>query len=131
MKISIKKKQDGIYCCAYGCKNNPIPKKGMLCHRHYMIKFKDVNRMMYRYNQFKINAKKRNIEFTITKNQFRKFCQMTGYLIKKGVCGYRATIDRRCNVHGYHYWNIQLLSMRKNIKKYQNKDRQVAEYCPF
>ncbi|MFN4026462.1 MAG: hypothetical protein ACK4IZ_03350 [Flavobacterium sp.] len=130
MEISLAKKKKGIFCCAYSCTNKPDSKKGGLCAKHYARKIKQQDIVQYRYNYFKSNAIKRNKEFTITLEEFRRFCQRTGYMIKKGVRGRAATIDRRCNVQGYHIWNIQLLTMSQNLKKYIEHDRYQSD-VPF
>ena len=83
-----------------------------------------------RYNNFKSKAKVRNIANTITLDQFRKFCQNTGYIVTKGLRGQNATIDRRCNTHGYHWWNIHLLTNRQNASK-GNKNNGDSFDCPF
>lgn len=85
---------------------------------------------MVRYQQFKYNAINKGKEFTITPDQFIHFCNRTGYLIKKGMRGRAATIDRMCNVHGYHAWNIQLLTLRKNSSKGTSNNGDNFE-CPF
>lgn len=129
-KISLQKKKEGRYCCAYGCTNKPIKKKGGLCHKHYARKIRELDPVQARYNQFKGNARKRNKEFTITIEEFRHFCKRTGYILKKGNRGQNATIDRRCNAHGYHLWNIQLLTNRQNARKGDGFNGDEFD-CPF
>lgn len=115
-KISQPKKDAGLKCCAYGCSNDPVKKLGGLCHKHYRRKRRIIDPVYCRFNGMKGNAKRRNIPFTITLIELRNFCKRTGYL-SKGKRGQNATIDRRCNVHGYHIWNIQLLTNRANASK--------------
>lgn len=131
MEISEAKKIHGVHCCAYACKNKPGMKKGGLCDKHYQRRLKDRDPVYYRYQNFKNNARQRNKEFTITLEEFRNFCNRTGYIIKKGIKGRAATIDRRCNHHGYHIWNIQLLTMKQNIRKYFDHDRHLNSEVPF
>ena len=129
MKISEKKKKDGVYCCAFGCKAPPEKKKGGLCHKHYARKMREKDPVTTRYSQAKQKAKSRGIEFSLTLEWFRKFCERTGYL-SKGYRGFSATLDRRCNVHGYHSWNIQILSNRANASK-GNRHSGDNFKCPF
>lgn len=117
MVISEIKKKKGDFCCAYGCSNKPIKKKGGLCHKHYRRKRREEDPVGVRYNNFKGNAKKRNIPFDITLDEFRSFCQKTGYIITKGKRGQNATIDRINNSKGYTIDNIQLLTNRQNASK--------------
>lgn len=123
--ISEAKKQQGRFCCAYGCTNKPVKKKGGLCHKHFARKRREEDPIGTRFNQFKGNAKVRNKEFTITLDEFRQFCKDTGYLIEKGKRGKNATIDRIKNKFGYHIWNIQLLTLR------QNSSKGCSDDCPF
>lgn len=119
------KKKAGKYCCAYNCANEPVERKGGLCHKHYARKRREVDPIYSRFNQFKGNAKKRNKPFTITLEEFRQFCLDTGYLIQKGKCGQNTTVDRIRNPEGYHINNIQLLTNRQNASKGASED------CPF
>jgi len=117
MKLSQAKKDKGVYCCAYGCKNPPAPRKGGLCHKHYHRQMKERDPVAQRYMQFRSKSKYRGIENSVTLEEFRKFCVDNDYIVKKGNRGKRCTIDRRCNIHGYHIWNMQILTLRRNASK--------------
>lgn len=116
-KISSAKKLAGVKCCAYGCNSKPVYKKGNLCHKHYRRKLRASDPVQIRYADFCYKARSRGKENTITLEEFRNFCERTGYIITKGKRGQNATLDRRCNVHGYHIWNLQLLTNRQNASK--------------
>lgn len=122
-KISEAKKIEGRQCCAYGCKNKPNPRKSGLCHKHYARHRRIVDPVYDRYVNFKNNALRRCKDFTITLNEFRKFCNDTGYILKKGMRGRNCTIDRIKNNVGYHIGNIQILRMDKNLEKYHKIDK--------
>jgi len=126
MELSNKKKLAGVYCCAYACTNDPIAKKGGLCHKHYARTRRKNNPIESRYNQFKNNAKRRGKDFTVTFEEFKNFCTKNNYLTP-GRRGQNATIDRRCNVHGYHIWNMQILSLTQNCQKGTGPSAD----CPF
>lgn len=117
MELSKAKKVSGRYCCAYACRNEPVKRKGGLCHKHYRRKRRKLDPVYCRYNGFKGKAKKRGIGFYVTLEQFRRFCQRTGYIVTKGKRGQNATIDRLCNAHGYHIWNMGLKTNRANASK--------------
>lgn len=117
MKVSQAKKEKGVFCCAYGCGNTPYSKLGGLCPKHYRRKRKKIDPVGLRYNNFKKNAIRRGKDFTITLEQFRVFCKNTGYIIKKGMRGMNATIDRIDNNRGYHIDNIHLLTHKANCSK--------------
>ena len=127
MVLSPAKKKAGLFCCAYACSNDPIHKKGGLCHKHYSRKIRETDPVLARYGQFKGNAKKRRKDFSITLEEFRSFCDRTGYIITKGRRGKAATIDRRCNSQGYHIWNIQILTLSQN----SSKGAGSSGDCPF
>lgn len=129
-QISISKKQAGKLCCAYACNNMPIKKKGGLCSKHYARKIRVVDPIQSRYNQFCSNATKRGKENSITIDEFRSFCDRTGYIKEKGKRGQNATIDRRCNVHGYHLWNIRLITNKANASKGNSFNGDNFD-CPF
>lgn len=130
MLVSKIKKLLGIKCCAYRCNSPPNKKYGGMCSKHYQRKVKENDPVLYRYQNFKGNAKRRKKEFTITLDEFRNFCQETGYIIDKGKCGRNATIDRIDNRYGYHIWNIQLLTAKQNTRKYYDVDIYLEE-LPF
>lgn len=133
--VSAIKKEQGIHCCAYGCKSKPNERKRGLCHKHYHIHRRIVDPVYDRFFNFRGNAKKRRngvgIEFTITLQEFRDFCQRTGYIVKKGMRGRNCTVDRIENEFGYHIWNIQLITNKANIEKYHSEDKNHEDYTPF
>lgn len=90
---------------------------------HYWRKRKEEDPVYIRYNAFKKNALKRSKDFTITLEEFRGFCERTGYILQKGKRGKNATVDRIRNWEGYHINNIQLLTNRQNVRKYYDYDR--------
>jgi len=137
-KISEAKKKEGIYCCAHGCRQKPNYKKLMMCHKHYARHRRIVDPVYDRYFNFKNNALRRCKDFTVTLDEFRDFCKETGYIITKGMRGMKCTVDRIRNYEGYHRNNLQLLSNRANIAKYNNEDKHFTElpnnhedYTPF
>jgi hypothetical protein len=116
MVLSQAKKAEGVHCCAYGCKEPPQKKKGGLCHKHYKRKRRKIDPIGVRYNDIVHNAKKRNKTVYFSLDEFRAWCVRTRYM-SKGNRGYSATLDRRCNAHGYHLWNLRIISNRANATK--------------
>ena len=133
--ISPKKKEEGRYCCAYGCTNQPVARKGGLCHCHYKRKRRVLDPVAVRYNQFKAKAKARGKAFTITLEEFRAFCNKTGYIVTKGMRGMAATVDRIDVTKGYTLDNIQILTLSANVKKWHQEDKHQLQPdyadCPF
>lgn len=116
MVLSDAKKKAGIFCCAYGCANKPIAKKGGLCHKHYKRKRRKIDPIGVRYNDLVQSAKRRGKGVYFTLYEFRQWCEYTRYM-SKGNRGYSATLDRRCNAHDYHLWNLQIKSNIFNASK--------------
>jgi len=130
MKLSERKKKEGKQCCAYQCTNTPIARKAGLCHKHYARRLKERDPVYARFNQWKSKATFRGIVNSVTLEEFRAFCKRTGYILTKGYRGQSATIDRRCNAHGYHIWNMQLMTNRANASKGNSFNGDEFD-CPF
>ncbi len=126
-QISENKKQEGVFCCALRCKKPAVHRKRNLCHAHYHRYRRIIDPIYDRYVNFKRNALNRKKDFTISLQEFRYFCEKTGYIIKKGMRGRICSVDRIENQHGYHIWNIQLKTALANTKKYHNEDKHFTE----
>lgn len=129
-ETSIVKKEAGVFCCAHRCKSKPAARKAGLCHRHFAIKRRIADPVYDRYYNFKNSALIRNKSFNITLQEFRKFCDDTGYIIEKGKRGRRCTIDRIRNWEGYYIGNIQILTSEANVRKYHDHDKHFTELEP-
>ena len=83
------------------------------------------------YLQLKSNAKRRGKGFSLTLDQFKRFCVKTKYINVKGVNAESYHIDRIDETKGYSIDNIQLLTNRENVKKYFDHyyDEYNREYC--
>jgi len=71
----------------------------------------------YCYNSLKSNAKRRGKDFDLTLEEFRIFCEETGYIDNKGKRKDSATIDRKDASKGYSLGNLQILSLEENSRK--------------
>lgn len=67
-------------------------------------------------NSVRLSAKRRNIPFTLTIEQFKLFCQASGYLETKGNKPQSMTIDRINHNLGYSIDNIRVLSHAENSR---------------
>lgn len=129
-EVSGAKKAEGIFCCAYHCRSKPQRKKRGLCHKHYSRWRRIVDPVYDRFTNFRSNALRRSKSFSITLDQFRKFCNDTGYIIEKGKRGRNCSIDRIRNWEGYHIDNIQIKSIAANVRKYHDHDKHFTELPP-
>jgi len=68
----------------------------------------------YVLNAVRQRAKARKLPFTITLEEFKKWCEDTGYLEKRGRDPDSYTIDRIDHDKGYHIWNIQIKTFLEN-----------------
>jgi hypothetical protein len=93
-----------------------------LCHKCRSVRFKTINAPAYFFNALRGNAKKRNKEFLLTLDQFKQFCNDTGYLEKKGKNGSSLSIDRIDAKGPYSINNIQALTLRENTIKENTVD---------
>jgi len=130
-RTSDAKKQKGLYCCAHGCSSKPETRKKGLCPKHYAIHRRIADPVYDRFVNFRGNAKRRGVPFNIELEEFRAFCEDTGYIVKKGMRGTRCSVDRIDNKKGYTIDNIQLMTLAKNIEKYYSKDRKTEDDAPF
>ena len=77
------------------------------------------------------NAKRRNIPFTITLEQWREWCHQVQYIGLKGRRSHSYTVDRIHDDIGYHIDNIQKITNRDNVRKryfgYDWRSRRVYE----
>jgi hypothetical protein len=105
-----------IRCTAARC-SNKRGSKFRLCPKHSsrLYKFKDL--AAYTYNLRKQRAKARNKPFSITLEEFREFCEESGYLLLKGKKAGSASIDCIVNSLGYAKGNLRMISLSDNAKK--------------
>jgi hypothetical protein len=115
--LQIQKHAKGLCCNAY-CKHLARPKRWD-CNTCHTKKNQIRNPLRYSYNTLKNNAKRRGKDFTLTFDQFAHFAKKIDYMNKKGTKAKSMSIDRRDETRGYHFDNIQGLSLRENIYKYK------------
>jgi hypothetical protein len=112
-------------CPAFGCRK-PVGKKKKYCPRHHHAYQKHTNLVGYTYSLLKGNAHKRGKAFDLTLDEFKNFCERTGYLINKGKSAGSASIDRIDPSKGYSIGNIQVISLADNSAK-MHRDKQDSE----
>ena len=80
-------------------------------------KYRKSNVCRSTFLNLKNNSKRRGIVFTLTFDEFEKFCYQTDYLKGKGRSSLSYSIDRIDNSKGYFIDNIQVLSVGENSRK--------------
>ena len=113
-------------CQAHGCKESP-KSKHRFCAKHAHRYYKEQHPIRYTYQGLKCNARRRGHKFTLTLEQFEKFCKENNYMELKGRTASSASIDRIDPSKGYEEGNLQVLSVAENSAK-MHTDR---DDCPF
>jgi len=123
-------------------------KKGMKCETRYCRKFKGKNgagrlqricnkcksRLLktrhpetYVLNMIRNRARKRNIPFSLTLEEFRQFCARTGCLANRGTDPHSGSIDRIDHDEGYHVWNLQVKDYGENCRNGHTVPGQITK----
>lgn len=71
----------------------------------------------YYLSKLKWNAKRRDIQVLLTKEEFTQWCIENNYLEEKGREGSSATIDRIDPSKGYSIDNMQKMTKSENSRK--------------
>ena len=85
-------------------------------------KWRAANPIKASYLNAKSNAKKRDIAFELTFEQYRRFVQEHNYMNSKGRSRDSLHIDRIDASKGYVISNLQVLTNSENVKKQWNGD---------
>ncbi len=103
------------------------------CRKCINLGFAERHPLRYVYNNWKNNARRRGIEFTVTLEQFTKFAEKNNYVRKRGRTPKSMTIDRIVEGEGYHANNIQAITLTENIYKYKlsKSSKKLKEETPF
>lgn len=113
-------------CKTKYCRNQAA-KHRSICHACKSKKYKQSHPIEYAFNTLRLNARRRNKSFSLSIDDFRKFCYETDLLIKRGRKATSYHIDRIKNELGYEISNIQPLTCSENVKKEHNR-RKLLKY---
>jgi|SRR6185312_1176724 len=125
--MEVKKNITKGVCATKFCKNKTYGRKH--CSTCRCKKTRQADPVKYAYQSLRNNAKRRNILFTITLEQFREWCSKVIYIGFSGRRSTSFTIDRRHNDIGYHIDNIEVMEKGENVKKffyYDYRTRQTS-----
>ena len=84
-------------------------KKKKMTNTEVVKAWKRAHPLEYAYQTTKDNAKRRGKEFTLTLEQFKRFCRKTNYITGKGRTKTSYSIDRIENHKGYTINNTRWL----------------------
>lgn len=115
-KMAYKKNPE--LCKTKYCRNKRA-KQRRVCHKCRSRKYrsKPKNEMVFTYHCLKQSAKNRGIEFKLTKEEFKSFCEKTNYIELKGRSKNSMSVDRINPKKGYEIDNIQMITVSENVKK--------------
>jgi hypothetical protein len=71
----------------------------------------------YSFAKLQARARERKKDFSLTRSQYIYFAKSTGYEKMKGKTSFSLSIDRIDDKQGYHWWNIQAITLRENTRK--------------
>lgn len=108
--------KDKKLCTTPRCKNKKAPKR-TICWKCKARLYKKRNLARAVFRDLRHNAKRRNKPFTITFEDFLKFCYQYNYLQGKGKTKTSLTIDCIINELGYVPGNLQALTNEENGRK--------------
>lgn len=119
-------------CCVYRCQRKARAKmknagKSFMCSKHAMERWRRENPMKAAYAQVKESARKREIPFKLSLEEFAGVVSQTEYLNSKGVKACNYHLDRKESDKGYELSNIQVLTAGANCAKVhaQNERRKA------
>lgn len=69
------------------------------------------------FHNLRSHAKERGKDFSLTFDQFKVFAEKTDYMARRGKTSLSLSIDRIENSKGYHFDNIQAITLRENSRK--------------
>jgi len=126
--------KDPRLCVTKWCRN-PKANRRRVCHKCYKRSYAKRHPIRNAYFNLRTNAKRREKQFDLTLEQFRKFAIETSYIDKRGRTARKFHIDRINNSKGYSADNIQSITCRANANKRNYEDypalAQEEEDLPF
>jgi hypothetical protein len=102
-----------------------LAKRGKMCSAHKKAAWRKANPEHAAFLNLKQSAKRRNIAFELTLEQFREFCAATSFMKVKAKAKNFFSVDRIDSDKGYSICNIQVLTVSENSKK--EHERRKAE----
>ena len=124
---------DPLKCTNEGCFR--VHAKGRtICNTCKSREYTKKNPIVMIWHWIKKSAKKRNLEFSITKEELKEFLAGTNYVAERGRLRDQLSLDRKEGLIGYHIWNLQVIPKGENSKKYHKGDNLVSleqDSAPF
>lgn len=116
------KKKAKALCRTYRCRR-PAVRYRPVCEICKSRLFRLKNRLYYAWDCLRSSARKRGIGFELTLEEFRSFCEKTGYLQTKGIDAGCSTVNRIKASLPYRADNIELMEHRENVSRRHDEPR--------
>jgi hypothetical protein len=115
-ELVLREKPRGNRCMVQHCGNDQ-GQKSRICSRCAMLRWRANNPEYASFQHLKESAKRRNIYFDLTFEEFRAWGHTHGYFLAKGRQKDGLTVDRIDQAGPYSISNIQVLSNEDNARK--------------
>ncbi len=115
-ELVLRTKPRGTRCMVNACSNTK-PKRGHICSRCLMLRWRANNPEYASFQHLKESATRRGIKFKLTFDDFRAWGHSTGYFSGKGRQKDGLTVDRIDQGGAYEIGNIQVLTNKENARK--------------
>lgn len=109
-------------CLVKYCRRERAPGR-RICYCHHVRAWRIKNPDKSAFQVLKDHAKRRNIKFTLTFQQFLDIAVKTGYIDRKGTFSDDLHLDRIDPLRGYEADNLQVLSCSENARKGATYDK--------
>ena len=129
-EVVLRKKAAKV-CISYRCRRRAAD--GFKCHT-CRARLKRINNpLYYAYENLRSSARKRGIQFLLTRPEFEEFCKEHGYLEKRGKLPDSMSIDRKDTNGPYSKDNIRPLGYLDNCShKFETPlGTEVDQDAPF
>lgn len=105
-------------CVTRYCRNSAREGRS-ICRTCESRKRREKDPVRAAFDNLRSNTKRRKKEFTITLEEFEKFCAETEYMFGKGRTATSYHIDRIDPEKGYSIDNIRVLTNSENVKRHR------------
>lgn len=116
---TLKQKRKAGLCATPFCRNKRGEQR-RICYKCTKRRYRARHPMKEAFFNLRNNAGKRGHKFTLTFEDFKQFCQDTGYMEKRGRSKTKASIDRKDETKGYEPGNIRILTVSQNSRRRYN-----------
>lgn len=101
-------------CSTPHCRNRHAPNRSK-CHKCITRKWRERYPLHDAFNNLRWSAKRRNISFTLSLEEFKTVAAKYDYINHRGKQAHSFTVDRINPLEGYHYNNVRFITNAANV----------------